>query len=224
MAVLLLTGKPVNWMKPPKASAKVMWSQRTTDGKRVYGSFRCIAWLDRTNYLAKKRFGRGIVVYQGGYNSSIAKSKGTHDFSEVFDLWIPGVPGSTQQMFFRANGGGFFWRKPPAFMEHEHGFVLPPVSDQDVSKRWLKSGFKVGYLVDGGWSTSGHDHASSQIADYYGRKDALAGHSHDSSWHPGDKPGHKGTVHDINATVFSLAHYINIKQAALRAAAAKRAA
>lgn len=216
MAVLLLTGAPVNWFKPPKATTKVMWSQRTTDGKRVYGSFRCIAWLDRINYLAKKRFGRGILVYQGPYNRTIRKSAGTHDYSEVFDLWIPGVSGGTQQSFFRANGGGFFHRTPAqGFMEHEHGFVLPPVVHRDVNKRWWQAGFKVGYLIDGGWSTSGRKVSSSQIADYYAKppRDALKDHDLDRTWRPAD----------LDHSVFNLHDYIERKQAALRAKAARAA-
>lgn len=210
MAVLLLTGQPVNWFKPPRANTKVMWSQRTTSGKRVYGSFRAIAWLDRINYLAKKRFGRGIVVYQGGYSRTVRKSAGTHDYSEVFDLWIPGVPGIKQQSFFRWNGGGFFYRTPAqGFEEHEHGFVLPPASDHDVSKRFMRSGLKVGYLIDGGWSTSGRKVSSSQIADYYAKppRDALKDHSVDPTPRPAD----------IDGSIFSLHDYILRKQESIRA-------
>lgn len=211
MAVLLLTGAPVNWAKPPKANTKVMWSQRTTDGKRVYGSFRAIAWLDWINWLCKKKFGRGLIVYQGGYNTTIKLSKGTHDYSEVFDLWIPGVAGTTQRSFFRAHGGGGWYRYPPTFMKHCHIFVLPPVLTSDVNKRYRAALLKVGKFIDGGWSLYGKQVGSSQIHDYLVKpyKDGLASHNSDTTWRPSD----------LNGSVFHLADYIKQKQAALRRAA-----
>ena len=54
MPVLYPSGKKVNWNKPqvnwdkpPKANVKLMWSQTTVSGGRVYGSFRTVAHLDR---------------------------------------------------------------------------------------------------------------------------------------------------------------------------------
>src|SRR6478735_6686204 len=49
MTVLTLGGKPINWNRPPKATARVKWSQLTTGGKPVTGSFRSICHLDRLN-------------------------------------------------------------------------------------------------------------------------------------------------------------------------------
>lgn len=199
MAVLTLTGKPINWAKPPKPTTKVMWSQRTTGGKRVIGSLRTIAFLDRLNRLAKKRFGRGLIVYQGPYNTTIEQSAGTHDFDAALDIWIPGVPGFVQQRFVRANGGGGYYRyEAQGFMKHIHLFVLPHRHGADVSLDYERGGFKVGYLIDGGWSTKGKVVSSSQIEDYYAHRDALKDHSHDRSWFPPS----------IEATVFNLHDYI----------------
>jgi hypothetical protein len=212
MAVLTLTGKRINWAKPPKATTKVLWSQRTTSGKRVTGSLRTIAMLDHLNHLAKKRFGRGIIVYQGPYNTTVKISAGTHDYDACLDIWIPGVPGYVQQRFVRANGGGGFYRLlAQGFLPHIHFFVLPHRHGSDVSRDYMLAGFKVGYLVDGGWSTKGRVISSSQIKDYYTGKDALADHAHDTSWFPPS----------IKATIFNLHEYIDRharKQAAAKAA------
>jgi hypothetical protein len=203
MAVLTLTGRNINWDKPPKATAKVMWSQRTTGGERIIGSLRTICALDRLNNLAKKRFGRGIIVYQGPYTTNRPLSKGTHDLDAALDIWIPGVPGFVQQRFVRANGGGGYYRYPAqGFMEHIHLFVLPHRHGTDPSRDYQRGGFKVGYLIDGGWSTSGRVVSSSQVADLFAHKDALKDHSHDPSWFPDD----------IEATVFDLHKYIARRQ------------
>lgn len=206
MSVLTLAGKPINWAKPPSPTTKCLWSQRTTGGKRVTGSFRTIAALDHINALAKKKFGQGIVVYQPPYNTGVRLSKGTHDQDAVLDVWIPGVSGGTQQSFFRANGWGAYHRTPAqGFDEHEHMFLLPEKIGSNVSRRWQLQKFKVGYLVDGGWSTRGKVVASSQIADYYAHKDALKDHRHDPSWFPPD----------IDATIFDLDAYVRKQQDAM---------
>lgn len=198
MSVLTLKGKPINWSKPPKAQAKVRWSRNTTSGKPVIGSLYAIAHLDHMNALAEKKFGVGIQVIQSAYNSTVAASKGTHDEDMCFDVWIPGVDGLTQQAFFRANGAGAYYRKPPAFGTHIHYFSLPPREGVDVSDDYRSNGFKVGLYVDGGYSTLGRKAASSQIEDYYNHRTALAGHAFDPSWFPPD----------INRTLFNLPAYV----------------
>lgn len=200
MAVLTLAGKPINWSKPPKPTTRVKWSGKTTGGKIVEGSFRSICHLDRLNSLALKKFGVGIQVIQSAYNKSVALSKGTHDFDACFDVWIPGVAGLVQQAFFRANGAGAYYRTSAQGFreEHIHYFCLPPRMGNDVSQDYMRGGFKVGYFVDGGWSTEGHVVGSSQIADYYGHKNALVGHAPDPTWFPSD----------IEATIFDLDAYL----------------
>lgn len=204
MAVLTLAGRPINWFKPPKATTKVLWSQRTSGGKQVIGSLRTIAHLDHLNTLAKKKFGTGIVVIQAPYNTGVSASAGTHDYDACVDLTIPGVSWTTQNAFFRANGHGGWVRTPPAFGYHWHGFTLPPISGgSQVSKRWWNLGFKVGKYVDGGWSLYGRSVGSSQIEDYYNSRNGLKGHARDYAWRP----------QVIDATVFNLDLYIRRQQA-----------
>lgn len=200
MSVLTLAGKPINWAKPPKPATRVIWSQRTAYGGLVQGSFRSICHLDHLNTLAIKKFGRGIVVYQSAYNTTVAASKGTHDKDACFDVWIPGVPGLTQQAFIRANGGGDYYRtKAQGFsLEHQHYFCLPPRRGVNVSDDYKENGLKVGYLVDGGWSMYGRVIASSQIGDYYSHKDATSLHRDDPTWFP---PSIPATIFDLDAYV-----------------------
>lgn len=210
MSVLTLAGKPINWDKPPKATARVLWSQRTSGGKVVTGSLRSIAHLDRLNYLSVKKFGVGITVYQSAYNSSVAASAGTHDYDACFDVWINGVSGLAQQGFFRANGAGAYYRTPEqGFTPHIHYFCLPPREGVDVSDDYRSGGFKVGKYVDGGWSTAGARTTSSQIEDYYRHRNALASHAPDPTWFPPD----------IASTIFDLSAYIERQR---KATAVKR--
>jgi len=207
MSVLTLAGKKIDWAKPPKGNARVMWSKKTTGGKKVIGSLRTIAHLDHLNTLAVKKFGRGIEVIQGPYNTGVAASAGTHDYDACSDLRIPGVPWREQEKFFRANGYGCWYRRKPAFStEHIHGFTLPQERGEgDPSKRFRAGGFKVGIYVDGGWSTKGRKVGSSQIADYYDGRTGLSGHAKDTgSWFPSN----------ISKTIFDLTDYIRRQRAA----------
>lgn len=206
MSVLTLTGKPINWAKPPKATDKVMWSKRTLSGKAVVGSLRTIAHLDHLNTLALKKFGIGIDVFQGPYNTDVEASKGTHDFDACLDVRITGVPWAAQQAFLRANGAGAYYRTPAqGFTPHIHYFTLPPREGVSVSDDYRVHGFKVGKYVDGGYSTFGRVVASSQIEDYYSHRTALSGHAHDPSWFPPN----------IDATIFDLPAYISRQRKAL---------
>jgi hypothetical protein len=199
MSVLTLTGKAINWDNPPKASARVKWSQPTSGGKPVTGSLRTIAHLDHLDNLARKKFGSGIVVIQPPYNTTVKESAGTHDFDACLDLHIPGVDWRTQERFLRANGFACWWRRPPAFGHHIHGFTLPPQEGLSVSDDFSVAGFKVGRYVDGGYSLFGSMVASSQISDYYSHRTGLAGHGPDDGWFPAN----------IKATIFDLDAYIS---------------
>lgn len=193
MTVLTLGGKQVNWHAPPKPTTMVMWHKRTTGGKIVKGSLRSIAALDRLNTLAIKKFGKGVEVIQSAYNTGVRASAGTHDYDACFDVFIPGVAWAEQQAFFRANGAGAYWRKPPAFGNHIHLFILPPREGKVVDDDYRIFGFKVGKYVDGGWSLFGRKITSSQIGDYYSKRNALSGHAHDPSWFPSPQP-----IFDLN--------------------------
>lgn len=192
------TKRPVNWNLPHRKTVLVMWSKRDTSGRKVIGSLRTIAHLDRTNNLAKKHFGKEIEVIQPCYNKSVKASAGTHDYDACLDVRIRGVSWWTQQKFFRANGWGAYYRSPAqGFSNHIHMFSLPVQEGTSRSDDYKVSGFKVGRFVDGGFSTVGRLVASSQIEDYYGRRNALANHAKDPSWFPSN----------IKATIFNLKAY-----------------
>lgn len=206
MVVTHLNGTPIDWERPPRDTLMVKWSKRTISGKEIRGSFRSICHLDRLNRLAYRRWGVGIQVIQSAWNTTVAASKGTHDYDSVFDVWIPGVDPWVQQRFFRRNGLGGWMRKPPLFGWHYHGFTLPVREGKNVNDDWKLQGFKVGIYVDGGYSITGSLVTSSQIEDYYNRAFGLANQhapNSDKSWHPSRTGG------GIPATVFNLQSFVN---------------
>lgn len=199
MSVLTLPGGAINWRKPPKPTTRVLWSRRDMYGRPVTGSLRTIAHLDHLDTLARQKFGTPIVVIQPPYNRGVAASAGTHDLDACSDLYIPGVPWRTQEKFFRANGFACWWRRPPSFGNHIHGFTLPPAEGRVVSDDFKVGGFKVGKYVDGGFSLLGGLVTSSQIADYYEHRTGLSGHAFDTgSWFP---PNIRSTIFDLNAYI-----------------------
>lgn len=196
-----LNGHQINWSSPPAATTKVKWSKKSMYGHTVTGSLRHICHLNRLNNLAIKRFGTGIEIIQTAFNTSIAASAGTHDLDAVVDLYIPGVGWWTQQRFFRANGLPGWYRYPPSFPNHYHGFTLPRHEGTVVSDDFRSGGFKVGVYVDGGYSTRGYLASSSQIEDAYKHAFGLSS-SHtpgsDNTWWP----------KNLAATAFDLKAYI----------------
>lgn len=196
-----LNGTLINWKNPPRPTTKVKWTKKGIYGQVVTGSFRHICHLNRLNNLAIKKFGEQIEVIQTAYNSSIAASEGTHDFDATVDCYIPGVGWWTSQSFWRANGLGGWYRYPPMFSNHYHGFTLPPREGDNVSDDFDLRGFKVGVYVDGGYSTRGGLVTSSQIQDYYKRAFGLSGRhtpGSDNSWFPSN----------ISDTTFILKRYV----------------
>lgn len=202
--VVHLNGKPIDFRHPPKPTEMVMWTKRTTGGKKIIGSFRTIAHWNRLNNLAIKKFGVGIEVIQACFNTGVAASQGTHDFDATGDFYIPGVSWWDQQRFFRANGLGCWYRHPPLFGNHVHGFTLPVREGRTIGDDFAVHGFKVGEYIDGGYSTAGHLYTSSQLVDYYnkafGLKDQHVPDS-DKSWFPPD----------IEATIFDLNRYVKAR-------------
>lgn len=211
MSVLTLAGKKINWAKPPKATTRVMWSQTDMYGRKVTGSLRTIAHLDHMNTLAKKKFGRGIVVIQPSYNTTVKASAGTHDYDACLDVYIPGVGWTEQEKFFRANGAGAYHRKPPLFGHHIHYFTLPPQEGKDRADDYAVAGFKVGKFVDGGYSTAGRRTTSAQVEAYYNHRNALASNAKDGGWFPSS----------IKATIFNLNAYIKAQAPAAPAKPSK---
>lgn len=204
MTVLKLNGQPFDWWEgPAEQNRKSLWSEKTTGGRPVYGSLRSIAWLDRTNQRSLAKFGQPVRVIQSAYNSTVSASAGTHDFDACYDVHIPGVSWETQQRFFREQGSGAYWRRPPAFGNHIHLFVLPPREGASVSDDYRVHGITVGTYVDGGWSRYGRSVGSSQISDYYSHRTALSGHHKDPSWFPPN----------IRATIFNFNEYVKEQRA-----------
>lgn len=199
MSVLTLAGKPIDWRNPPAPTARVKWSKTDMYGRAVTGSLRTIAFIDHLDTLARKKYNAPVVIIQPPYNSGVAASEGTHDYDACFDWYIPGVAWREQERFARANGMADWWRRPPAFGNHQHGFPLPPREGFTVSDDFKVGGFKVGKYVDGGYSLYGRPVASSQLEDYYEERTGLAGHAKDSgSWFP---PNKTATIFDLNAYI-----------------------
>jgi hypothetical protein len=203
---LHLDGAPIDFGQPPLSTALVKWAKKDLKGRAVKGSLRHICHLNQLNNLAVTKFGTGIEIIQPAFNTGVAASVGTHDFDMVVDLHIPGVGWWDQQRFFRANGLGSWYRHPPAFGNHIHGFTLPPREGHNVSDDFKVAGFKVGKYIDGGWSTHHAQITSSQIADYYHHAFGLKNEhkpNSDTSWFPPDIP----------TTIFDLSAYIRARLA-----------
>lgn len=192
------TGREINWSKPPKPTTIVRWLHQ---GRVYKASFRSACHMARLNALSKAKFGVEIRVIQPCFNTGVAASAGTHDFDATWDIFIPGVSWREQERFLRANGFGCWYRHPPAFGHHIHGFTLPPREGQSISDDFKVHGFKVGKYVDGGHSTFGRMITSSQLEDYYLEAFGLSGQhtpGSDNSWFPDNKAA---TVFDLNAFV-----------------------
>lgn len=200
MSVLTLQGKPINWDKPPKPTDRVMWDQRDIYGRAVTGSLRTICHLDWLNQESKRVFGVGVRVIQPPFNKGVRASAGTHDWDACLDIYIPGVDWLTAQRFFRERGFGCWvrWYRKNLWNTHIHGFTLPPQEGVDRADDWAVLGFKVGYLVDGGFSTVGRRIAHAQVNSYYNHRSGMSGDARDNTWFPSD----------IKATIFDLPRYI----------------
>lgn len=182
-------GKPINWKRPPKPNTMCSWTKRTASGQAIRGSFRTLCHLNRLNNLALRQFGSELVVIQPPWNTGVAASAGTHDLDAVWDLFIPGVDWWVQQRFFRANGFACWYRHPPLFTKHIHGFTLPPREGKSVKDDFAVHGFRVGAFVPG------------QLEDYYRHSFGLANQHNrgsDQSWFP----------KRIEATIFDLDRYV----------------
>lgn len=199
-----LDGSAIDFDHPPAATAIVKWTKRDTKDRKVKGSLRHVCHLNRLNTLAQRKYDTEIEIIQPAFNLGVPGSRGTHDHDMTVDLHIPKVGWWEQQRFFRANGLGCWYRHPPQFGNHIHGFTLPPREGTSVGDDFAVAGFKVGTFVDGGWSTEGKLVTSSQIADYYhhafGLKDQHAANS-DTSWFPSN----------IRDTIFDLGAYLRAR-------------
>lgn len=192
------SGRRINWSNPPGPNKRCSLK---LNGRTYRAGFRTLCHLNRLDRLARKKFGEGIVILQPPFNLTVRASAGTHDKDATWDLHIPGVPWWTQQKFLRANGFGCWYRHPPLFGNHIHGFTLPPNHGGPVHDDFKQLGTKVGKYVDGGVSTVGRLVTSSQLVDYYNHAFGLSGQhakGSDKSWYP----------KDIRATIFDLDAYI----------------
>jgi len=193
MTVVGPRGNELKWKEPQDPTRMVYWEHESMYGHPVKGSLRTISHLDWMSSRAEKIFGQRIVVIQTAYNTTVPASKGTHDGDACMDWYIPGVPWWRTQRFGRVHGDGCWYRYPPSFPNHIHGFTLP------TGQRFKT---KVGIYIDGGISQFGRQVTSSQLDDYYNHRTGLVGHAHDSSWFP----------KNINATIFDLSLYLKNKR------------
>lgn len=158
-------------------------------GHTFKASRRTVACLDRTIRRFKREFPKArLVIFQTPYNTGVKASEGSHDYDASFDFGFTGhIPGIYPrrkwrrfERFMRDCGWGIWWRHTgtwkPSRRWHLHGFPLP------VGLRQFTT--RVGYLVDGGLSSSGRRWASSQLADYTGTpmRNGLYGHARDDGW------------------------------------------
>jgi hypothetical protein len=202
--VRLASGAKIDWKNPPKPN---QICSLVIDGRKVKAGFRTLCHMNRLDYRATKQFGVGITVFQTPFSTSCAASVGTHDYDDVWDLWIHGVSAWDQQRYFRKSGFACWYRHAPLFSNHIHGFTLPPNYGGPVADDFKQAGIKVGKYVDGGFSTQGSLVTSSQIVDYYSRAFGLSGKhgkGSDTSWFP----------QDIRATIFDLGGYVKQRAAA----------
>lgn len=181
----------------------VKWHGKTdVNGQELRGDFRSVTWLYQLEKKAKRKYGAHVYlrVFQQDYNRTVAASAGTHNLSSVWDVQLVGVGWWEAQKFIRANGGMFWyrWAVTGLWIDHLHGACLPPHT-KNVNRGFLAAGLKVGKYIDGGWSVFKQLVTSSQISDYYQKKNGLAGHGADKGWHPADHGGVAATIYDLDA-------------------------
>lgn len=194
MSVLnLKTGKEIKWDRTSlNPRHKVRWSRDSIHGTRVVGSLRTISHFEYLDRKAMHRFGVHFTIIQPPYNTDVPASAGTHDFDCCVDWYLPGVDWWTAQRWGRYNGLGCWYRRPPAFSPHIHGFTLPALDNGKLSWTFAT---KVGIYVPG------------QLYDYYKHAFGLSGQhvpNSDSSWFP----------KNIASTVFDLKAFIQHERAA----------
>lgn len=164
---------------------------RTVAGHTFKCSNRTYWHLVWTIWVLKLRHPKAkLGIYQTCYNTTIALSKGTHDFDAVFDVWIDGLDWWRAQRFLRRRGWACWYRHTGSFAStpHIHMISIPlglsaNPSAEDVHAAFSRLGIKVGVYVPG------------QVDDYYAHAYGLAGEHRagsDHSWFPDN----------INATVF----------------------
>jgi len=172
----------------------IYYSKPDMYGRKFQCSKRTAAHLDRTfARLAKKAEKDGkkytLQIIQPSFNTGVSASAGTHDYDAVFDVKIVGMTWAAAQKWLRQQGWAAWWRKPPTFSDHIHMVSLPDYMLEFVAR--------VGIYVPG------------QVQDYYAKKDGLASHAPDATWHP----------KDIKATIFDYAAYeeaLSLRQKATR--------
>jgi hypothetical protein len=165
-------------------------------------TFRCsnrTAWhLRWTLFVLKLRYPKAqFYIYQTCYNTTVAASRGTHDYDAVFDVKIIGLDWWRAQRFLRRRGWAAWYRHTGVFenIPHIHMVSIPPglsanPSALEVQRAFAALGIRVGVYVPG------------QIDDYYAHAYGLAGQHRagaDRSFFPDN----------INRTVFRRRWWFN---------------
>ena len=137
---------------------KIRYSLNTPGGKAVYCGRRTAAHLDYTR--TRLPDGCELFIIQGAFNTGVDASKGTHDFDAVLDVGIFNMDWWDAQKFLRECHWAAWYRFPPTF-DGDHLHIVS-----------LGTTAKVGEYVPG------------QIDDYRHRRNGLASHDADNTWHP----------------------------------------
>lgn len=192
-------------------------AQRTVAGVSFRCSNRTYWHLLWTIWWLRVRFPKArLQLLQPCYHVGVDASAHTHDFDCVVDVWIVGGvlgrdPWRAQKVLRKLGWAAWFrhtgtWAARSAW--HIHMISLPsglPAAPTalDVGKAYAALGIKVGLYIDGGYTTTGHVTATSQVVDYCTlHAEGLAGEhvqNDDLSWHPAD----------FRTTVFRRAWWFN---------------
>jgi hypothetical protein len=135
----------------------ILSEHRNIYGARIRMTRRTDAHLTWTISLLPK--GCTLRIIQGCYNTTVAISKGTHDFDAVFDVEIVGMSWFSAQHWLRAHGWAAWVRVPPTFSYHIH-------------------------MVSLGYTGRVGEYVPGQVEDYYNHLGGLVGYDPDESWFP----------------------------------------
>jgi hypothetical protein len=180
----------------------------TRCGVTFRASLFTVALLDRTLRRLRRRFPWArLQIIQPCYHTGVDRSAGTHDKDCVLDVRIVGLTWLQAQRFLRNAGWAAWWRHTGPWAAksnwHIHMAAIPTglhghPDALTVGKAYKHLGLVVGEYIDGGYTTSGHVEASSQVVDYFNHAEGLSGEhftGYDHTWFP---PNIAATVYKFN--------------------------
>jgi hypothetical protein len=157
----------------------------TIGGRRFDVGHRTAAHLEVTFARFVERFPDAkLSIVQPCYHLGTDPSAHSHDFDGVIDFVVKDLRWLKAQRFLRLQGWAAWWRH---------------TGDWEKEKDWHLHGVSMGCPGPVG------DIVPRQVDDYHNKKDGLAAHGPDDTWHP----------KDIAATVFDYPRYLSIKEDAV---------